>query len=137
MLIACVVGVVTKLVANLPYTIALTLVGLGIGIFNLGPDISETGFGHDFVFFVLLPPLLFQGALHLQIGRLFQHFWPIVIYSSVGVLISTFAIGAMVYWVGGLDSVLIALLFGAMLSPSTPRTDRICGVTLMVLTRRS
>ena len=74
MLLACTAAMLTKLVAHLPYTIALVLVGLCVGLFNVGPDLGETGFGRELVFFVFLPPLLFQGSLHLQIGRLFQHF---------------------------------------------------------------
>lgn len=126
MLLACTAAILTKLVAHLPYTIALVLVGLGVGLLNVGPDLGETGFGRELVFFVFLPPLLFQGSLHLQIGRLFQHFWPIVTFASVGVLISTFMMGGMFWWIGGVGwgmgtaGFLVALLFGAMLSPTDP-----------------
>ena len=66
MLLACVVAIGSKLVSKLPYTIFLTLVGLGIGLFHWGPAISETGFSHELIFFVFLPPLLFQGAMHME-----------------------------------------------------------------------
>ncbi len=48
------------MVTHLPYTIFLTLVGLGIGVLGIGPEIEETGFGHDLIIFVFLPSLLFQ-----------------------------------------------------------------------------
>jgi F0F1-type ATP synthase membrane subunit a len=51
---ACIVGILIKPVAHLPYTIALTLVGLVIGLFHFA-KISETGF--SIVFF----SLVFQG----------------------------------------------------------------------------
>ena len=65
LLLACVVGIVSKLLTKLPYTVFLTVVGLLIGIFNFGPEISETGFGYELIFFVFLPPLLFQGGFHI------------------------------------------------------------------------
>ena len=46
LLLACVVCIASKIITHLPYTIFLTLIGLLIGIFRFGPDISETGFGH-------------------------------------------------------------------------------------------
>ena len=67
LLLACVVAIATKMITHLPYTIFLTLVGLLIGIFHFGPDIKETGFGHELIFFVFLPPLLFQGCLHMEL----------------------------------------------------------------------
>lgn len=120
LLITCVVGIFTHYVAHLPYTIALTLVGLIISFFHFGPEITETGFGKEMIFFVMLPPLLFQGALHLDLNRLLRHFWPICIFAIVGVLISTFVIGGLFFWLGGIGSLLVALLFGAMISPTDP-----------------
>ena len=60
LLIACAVGIVAGYFAHLPHTIALTLVGLVISFFHFGPEIAETGFGKELIFFVMLPPLLFQ-----------------------------------------------------------------------------
>jgi CPA1 family monovalent cation:H+ antiporter len=120
LLITCVVGIVTKHIANLPYTIALTLVGLIISLLHFGPEIAETGFGKELIFFVMLPPLLFQGALHLELNRLLQNFWPICFFAILGVLISTFVIGGLFLWMGGIGNLLVALLFGAMISPTDP-----------------
>ena len=120
LLITCAVGILTNYFTRLPYTIALTLAGLIISFFNFGPEIAETGFGRELIFFVMLPPLLFQGALHLELNRLLEHFWPICIFAVFGVLISTFVIGGTVMWLGGIDNLLVALLFGAMVSPTDP-----------------
>ena len=70
LLLACLVGVLAKWVTHVPYTIALTLTGLGIGLMDWGPTIAETGFSKELIFFVVLPPLLFQGALHMELNRL-------------------------------------------------------------------
>jgi Na+:H+ antiporter len=120
LLLACLVGILVKRLAHLPYTIALILVGLGISFLHLGPKIAETGFSRELIFFVLLPPLLFQGALHLNLNRLLQHIWPILIFAILGVILSTMIIGGVCYWTGVFSSLMIAMLFGAMLSPTDP-----------------
>src|SRR5690606_30986727 len=101
LLMACLVGIAVKYVTHLPYTIALTLFGLGIAITGLGPDINETGFSKEMIFFLVLPPLLFQAALHLSLERLLAHIWPILAFASLGVIISVFGIGLPMFWWGG------------------------------------
>lgn len=96
LLLACVVGIASKLIIHLPYTIFLTLVGLVVGIFHIGPDISETGFGRELIFFVFLPPLLFQGAFHMELDRLLKQIGPIVCFAVPGVLVSTLLVGGLV-----------------------------------------
>ena len=120
LLMACLVGVLAKFFAHVPYAVALTLMGLLVAILKIGPDIAETGFGRELIFFVMLPPLLFQGALHMQLNRLKAHVWPIATFASIGLLISVFVIGGVFYFGAGVDSFLLALLFGAMVTPTDP-----------------
>ncbi|MBN2560914.1 MAG: sodium:proton antiporter [Phycisphaerae bacterium] len=123
LLLACLVGALTKRFAHVPYTVALTLVGLAVALTHIGPDISETGFGRELIFFVMLPPLLFHGALHLELNRLLRQFWPIVTFAVVGLLLSMFVVAGLFYYgsgLTGLDGFLIALLFGAMVTPTDP-----------------
>ena len=120
LLLACVVGIASKAITHLPYTIFLTIVGLLLSVFHFGPEISETGFGHELIFFVFLPPLLFQGAFHMELNRLLKHIWPIVCFAVPGVIVSTVLVGGMVSWVGGITSVMVAMLFGALISPTDP-----------------
>jgi len=119
-LLACVVGIAAKLITHLPYTIFLTLVGLGIGVLHIGPDLAETGFGHELIFFVFLPPLLFQGAMHMDLDRLLKHLPPIVCFAVPGVIVSTLLVGGLIGWLGGITSMLVALVFGALISPTDP-----------------
>ncbi len=119
LLIACLVGILVNYLTHVPYTVALTLVGLLVAVSGIGPDLQDTDFKH-LVFFVMLPPLLFQGALHMELSRLLAHIWPIVTFAVVGLLISMFIIGGMFYWGGAVDSFLVALLFGAMVTPTDP-----------------
>jgi CPA1 family monovalent cation:H+ antiporter len=120
LLLACTVGAVTKRFAHVPYTIALTLLGLAIAYLPFSPRIEETGFSKDLIFFVMLPPLLFQGALHMNLNRLLGNIAPIATYALLGVLLSTFVIGGICHWLGGMEVFLVALLFGAMISPTDP-----------------
>lgn len=122
--IACVVGILTKWLTHLPYTIALVLVGLALAVFKVGPAIAETGFrgqrGEELVFFVLLPPLLFQGAFHMQIERLRRHMIPIAIFATIGVFATTLIIGFITFKTGVFESILIAMLFGAIICTTDP-----------------
>jgi len=120
LLIACVVAIASKMVTQLPYTIFLTLVGLGIGVLGIGPEIAETGFSHELIFFVFLPPLLFQGAFHMDLDSLLKQFWPIVCFAVPGVVVSTLVVGGVVGWLGGISSMMVAILFGALISPTDP-----------------
>ena len=120
LLLSCVIAIVSKMVTQLPYTIFLTLVGLGIGVLGIGPEIEETGFSHDLIFFVFLPPLLFQGAFHMNLNSLLKQFWPIVCFAVPGVIVSTLLVGGVVGWLGGISSIMVAILFGALISPTDP-----------------
>lgn len=119
LLLACLVGILTHSFVRIPYTVALTLVGLLIALTGWGPDLHETDFKH-LVFFVMLPPLLFQGALHMELNRLLHQIIPITTFAIVGLLISMFVIGGIFYWGAGPESFLVALLFGAMVTPTDP-----------------
>ncbi len=120
LLLALFVAVLETRLAGLPYTIGLVAVGLVVGMLGVAPSPREAGFGRDLVFFVLLPPLLFQGALHLDFNRLLAHFWPILLFAIAGVAVSTLALGGVIYLAGGFQSLLVALLLGSMLSATDP-----------------
>ncbi len=120
LLLACAVAIVSKMVTHLPYTIFLTLVGLLIGVLGIGPEIEKTGFGYHLIFFVFLPPLLFQGAFHMNLNDLLEQFWPIVCLAVPGVIVSTLLVGGLVGWLGGISSMMVAILFGALISPTDP-----------------
>ena len=72
----------------------------------------------------LLGVLLFAGALHIDVRQLMRQKWPILLLSTVGILISTFVVGTLVYGVARALSLPLsysfALLFGALISPTDP-----------------
>ncbi len=68
--------------------------------------------------------LLFAGGIHINIKDLKEQFGPVVIFSTVGVIISTFAVGFGVYYLlplAGIQMPLIyCIVFGALISPTDP-----------------
>jgi CPA1 family monovalent cation:H+ antiporter len=72
----------------------------------------------------LLGYLLFAGALHVDITRLFREAWPIALLATVGVGITTAVVGVL-FWLAcqslGVQLPLLhALLFGALIAPTDP-----------------
>ncbi|RYY30811.1 MAG: sodium:proton antiporter, partial [Sphingobacteriaceae bacterium] len=67
--------------------------------------------------------LLFAGAVHINLKDLREQRGPIMVFSTLSVLISTFVVGTVVYYVPmpGLELPYIyCLLFGALISPTDP-----------------
>ncbi len=72
----------------------------------------------------MLSFLLFAGALHVNLDDLFDHKWTIGSLATVGVLISTGAVGVLMYWVFGLFGIdipfMLCIVFGSIVSPTDP-----------------
>ncbi|BBC73870.1 sodium:proton antiporter [Altererythrobacter sp. B11] len=72
----------------------------------------------------MLSFLLFAGALHVDLDRLRQDWLPVLLLSTVGVIISTILIGLALWGVGMLLSLPVApiwyFVFGALISPTDP-----------------
>lgn len=68
--------------------------------------------------------LLFAGAIHINLKDLKEQRGPIVIFSTVSVVISTFVVGALLFYIAPLFNLnipfLYCLLFGALISPTDP-----------------
>jgi CPA1 family monovalent cation:H+ antiporter len=101
---------------KIPNPIALVLIGLVIALTKLLPQISLT---HDVAFFLILPPILFQGGMHLNWEHLKQDWKAIALLAIPGVVISALLVGYSLsyFWHIPLN---YALLFGALISPTDP-----------------
>ncbi len=68
--------------------------------------------------------LLFAGALHVNFSDLREHKAPIIIYSTVSVVLSAFIISGLLYGISQLLEIQIpyvfCLLFGTLISPTDP-----------------
>lgn len=121
---------------KLPYTIGLMILSIVIvGIlYILKPFIPElfqqfcdVVYAADFenlLFDGLLSFLLFAGALHINIRDLAKERWSVLLFATLGVLISTFLIGGGIKLLSMILSIempiIYCLLFGALISPTDP-----------------
>ena len=121
---------------KLPTTIGLMILSL---ILIIPITLSETVFPEFYRFFCdiivnadfktllldgILSFLLFAGALHVNLGTLAKEKKSIFLFATLGVLISTFLVGGLVFFGAQLIGLklpfLHALLFGALISPTDP-----------------
>ncbi|MCB9180420.1 MAG: sodium:proton antiporter [Flavobacteriales bacterium] len=129
-------GYVNLRLFRLPNTIGLMLVAIlfTVGLF-LTSAIDDTLLRHtedmvgeiDFktmVLDIMLGFLLFAGAMHTDWDQLKEQRWPILVFATVGVLTSTFLVGALSHWafaaIGHPVAFIHCLLFGALISPTDP-----------------
>lgn len=73
---------------------------------------------------VMLSFLLFAGALHTNFEQLKVQRWPIFAFATLGVLVSTFLVGTIMFYllqlIGFDIDYVYCLLFGALISPTDP-----------------
>jgi CPA1 family monovalent cation:H+ antiporter len=129
-------GYVNERFIKMPLSIGIMLMSmlLSVGILTIGknfPDFQQRSMGtiagldfHALVIKIMLGFLLFASAYHINVRRLQREIIPVVTFASIGVLISTFIIGILSYWMLGFffDDVnlIYCLLFGALISPTDP-----------------
>ncbi len=85
--------------------------------------ISQLDFS-DLLMTWFLPALLFAGALHVDLRDLKSYRWPIGLLATVGVLISTFVVAGLTFyicqWFDWSIPFIYCLIFGALISPTDP-----------------
>ena len=113
--VAIVVAIIARRM-GLPYTVGLVLTGIGLAVTGL-----ETGamLTHDFIFDVILPPLLFEAALSIHWRELRRDMLPVVVLSTVGVVISAVVVAAgMVEFLAWPAAP--AVVFGVLIAATDP-----------------
>ena len=110
-------------------TIVFTLIVLLISYFdptllNLEKSIISSIDFKTVLLDEMLSFLLFAGALHTNFEQLKIQRWPILLFSTLGVLTSTFLVGGVMYFILQALSFnvdfIYCLLFGALISPTDP-----------------
>src|SRR5215203_3280195 len=101
---------------RLSYTVALLVLGLGLGMFDV---VSAPGPSADVILLLFLPPLLFEAAFVLDLRLLWQVRTGVLTFAVPGVLLAMVVGGAIVHWGVGLPWT-VALLFGAMIAATDP-----------------
>ena len=112
---AAVVAVVARWI-RLPYTLALLLLGLGLGAV---PGIPVPMLNSEIILLLFLPPLLFEASFVLDLRLLWSVRLGIGAFAVPGVLLAMVVGGALVHWALGLPWS-VALLFGAMIAATDP-----------------
>ncbi|MBO0322259.1 sodium:proton antiporter [Muricauda sp. CAU 1633] len=121
---------------KLPETIGVMLLSIAVSLF-LGTSsfLHRTTFAQicqivdqiefrEILFDFLLGILLFAGSIHVDLSYLLKQKLPIMLYATLGVILSTFLIGTLFYYVtlgvGHPMDYLFCLVFGALISPTDP-----------------
>ena len=104
--LAVLVGIAARFL-RVPYTIGLVLLGLALAArkqFNI--EITP-----NLILALLVPPLVFEAAFHLDINGLRRNLLPILALAVPGVLITTVLVGFVVAWGTGIP-LSMAFVFG-------------------------
>ena len=139
--LASIFSLINLRLLKLPTTIGLmilalllSLIVLIIGIifppvFQTVTSITKEFDFSDLLFNVMLPFLLFAGAISVNVHELLKDKVTILLLASFGVLFSTFSVGSGMYWliqqpIFGLNtlglSFIDCLLFGSLIAPTDP-----------------
>jgi CPA1 family monovalent cation:H+ antiporter len=113
--IACIVAIVTRKI-GLPYSVGLVAAGIMLSLSGYRAGIALTP---ELIFTILLPPLIFEAALHLRWDE-FRREAPLVLALAFGgTLLSALVVAAGMHWLAHW-SWQAALLFGALIAATDP-----------------
>ncbi|UWP89971.1 cation:proton antiporter [Aliiroseovarius crassostreae] len=126
-------GAINYLFLKLPSAIGILVVSLAASLAVMGLDLLLPGLGmadqvrstvagidfSDALLEGMLGLLLFAGALHVKISDLRQQWRVVILMATIGVALSTTIVGVGFSWLTGMP-LLIALVFGALVSPTDP-----------------
>jgi CPA1 family monovalent cation:H+ antiporter len=109
--------------SRVPHSVILVGVGiLGVLALRLAHVSLPTNFWHAFpevVLYILLPPLVFDSAYHLEAAALRRDLWSVGALSTVALLISCAVVAfGLRAWLG--LPLEVTLLFGALISATDP-----------------
>ncbi len=126
----------------LPYTVLIAVFGaavgalltvlpeMGGGIAKAATILNQTEMPSEALLYLFLPPLLFAAGLHIELARLIDDIWPVLVLAIVAVVACCLAVGFSiepfmaadgVSVIGGPEAdelLLLALLLGAVVAPT-------------------
>jgi monovalent cation:H+ antiporter, CPA1 family len=136
--LAAALGYLNHRLFKLPSSVGLTIMGAVASLLvialdslipgsTLAPTVEGFLSGIDFhttLMDGMLSFLLFAGALHVDWTEMQKGRWPILVLSTIGVLLSTLIVGFGFQWLTGAMGVAVPLIwcfvFGALISPTDP-----------------
>jgi CPA1 family monovalent cation:H+ antiporter len=100
---------------RIPYTVALVVAGLALS-FRTGLQIELTS---ELILALLLPPLVFEAAFHLNFENLKRNLLTIGLLAVPGVVINMLIVGGILNLGSGLP-IGIAIVFGSLIAATDP-----------------
>ncbi len=125
LLILAVVVVIAARRIRLPYTVALIALGFAIGLFGSAVGFTplsssvQSLLAPNLFFDLILPPIIFEAALHVNFRLLRRRAGLVLFLVFVGVIFTTLFTGIVVAALTSF-SLVVALLLAAILSPTDP-----------------
>ncbi|HEV2594270.1 MAG TPA: sodium:proton antiporter [Sphingomicrobium sp.] len=115
LIVACLIAMLSRRI-GLPYIVGLLLAGFLIALLPNSPDLVLS---RDLIFNILLPPLVFEGALQLD-WRRFRNELPLTLsLAFLGVALAGSLVACGMHWIIGW-SWIGAGLFGALIAATDP-----------------
>jgi CPA1 family monovalent cation:H+ antiporter len=114
-----VVSILVAMVArrlSLPYTVGLVVTGIVLALVHVKIAAPLT---HAFIFDVILPPLLFEAALHIRWHELKRDLLPVLTLSVLGVVVSALVVATGMAWLLNWP-VAPAAAFGVLIAATDP-----------------
>lgn len=123
---------------HLPQTVGLTVMGAVASLIMVGFDrlLPASGIGANVIGLIaaidfrttlmdgMLSFLLFAGALHVDWDEMRRGRWPILVLSTIGVILSTILVGGGFFVISGILGLSMPLIWcmvlGALISPTDP-----------------
>jgi len=114
--VASMVAILAKLI-RWPYTIALVIAGMIVVALGLeAPFVLDK----NLIFHILLPPLLFEGALHMRLSHLKKNVKVIALLIIPGLMLSVLLVAVVLNVFFPAIPLIITLLFAAIIIPTDP-----------------
>ena len=141
LLLASIFSIINLRILKLPQTIGLMILAIALSaviliaglispeLLTLATSLTEQFDFSDLLIDVMLPFLLFAGAISVNVHELLKDKLTILLLASFGVVFSTFAVGTGLFWLTeqsflGLSELGLTyvdcLLFGALIAPTDP-----------------
>lgn len=114
LLIATVVGIIARQL-RVPYTVGLVAMGL---VLTLLPEVN-VNIPPNLILGLLVPPLVFEAAFHLNLNDLRRNLEPILALAVPGVVLTMVLVGTLVSW-GTAIPISYTLVFGALVAAIDP-----------------
>lgn len=112
---------------HMPQTVFLVLLGIGLGLLAHIPAftfLNAFQLTPELLFYLLLPTLIFESAYNINVRRIVEDTVPIMLLAIVSLLISSFTIATVLYFVLPLLHInapfIVTFLFGSLISATDP-----------------